>query len=220
VLLVIAVLAGLEAWRASAAEKTALDSKQHAEKSATAAQESEQQAKAAQKTETQVQRIARHTSDPSSRPQRSLLLAVYSATLQPHDAVGLLGAIDGVRQQLRIAAGLPLDGQAVDVVAATYSPDQRWLAVGRADGLIRLHDLTAADPRTAVHDLVGKRRHVALVAGRRGLARRRASDLGERSGTDPRARREPRWAVARLRHRVGSDVPLALAARRTGGSAV
>jgi hypothetical protein len=132
--LVLAVVAGWavwEAWTANAAEESALESEQHAQKSATAARESEQQAKAAQKTATenesravaalsdaqlahrriaQVQQITRHTSDPSSRPQHSLLLAVYAATLQPHDTVGMLGAIDGVRQQLRAAAGLPLDG--------------------------------------------------------------------------------------------------------------
>ena len=117
---------------------------------------------AANRPSTQVQQIARHTSDPSLRPQRGLLLAVHAATLQPNDGVGLLGAIDGVRQQLRAAAGLPLDGHAADVVAAAYSPDRRWLATGDADGLIRLHDLTAADPRTAVHDLAG---HQGPVSG-------------------------------------------------------
>jgi hypothetical protein len=53
VLAVVAVWAGLEAWRANAAEKSALESEQHAQKSATAALESEQQAKAAQKTATE-----------------------------------------------------------------------------------------------------------------------------------------------------------------------
>ena len=112
-------------------------------------------ANAAQNRVEQVQQITRHTSDPSSRPQRSLLLAVYAATLQSHNTVGRLGAIDGVRQQLRAAAGLPLDGHTADVVAAAYSPDRRWLAIGAADGLVRLHDLTASDPRSAVHDLAG-----------------------------------------------------------------
>ena len=74
----------------------------------------------------------------------------------------LLGAIHGMRQQLSIGAGLPLDGHAADVVAAAYSPDRRWLAIGAADGLVRLHDLTASDPRSAVHDLAG---HHGPVAG-------------------------------------------------------
>jgi WD40 repeat protein len=95
-------------------------------------------------------------------PQRSLLLAVHAATLQPNSGIGLLGAIDGVRLQLRAAAGLPLDGHAADVVAAAYSPDRHWVAIGGADGLVRLHDLTASDPRTAVHDLAG---HDGPVAG-------------------------------------------------------
>ena len=67
-----------------------------------------------------------------------------------------------MRQQLSTSAGLPLDGHAADVVAAAYSPDRRWLAIGAADGLVRLHDLTASDPRSAVHDLAG---HHGPVAG-------------------------------------------------------
>src|SRR6516164_7949928 len=120
----------------------------------------------------------RFTGDLTLGPQRSLLLSVYAATLQPQDTAGLLGAIDGVRQQLRAAAGLPLDdGHVADVVAAAdidphrmpqsrlataYSPDLRWLAIGSTDGLVRLHDLKAADPRTAAHDLAG---HNGPVAG-------------------------------------------------------
>ncbi|MGO9419489.1 toll/interleukin-1 receptor domain-containing protein [Roseiarcus sp.] len=156
--LVLAVVAGWavwEAWAANTAEKSALQSEQHAKDALSDAQ-------LAHRRVAQVQQISRHTSDPSSRPQRSLLLAVYAAALQPRDTVGLLGAIDGVRQRLRAAAGLPLDGHAADVVAAAYSPDRRWLAVGGADGLIRLHDLKAADPGAAVHDLAG---HHGPVAG-------------------------------------------------------
>ena len=158
-------------------------SERRAQHNAVAAQESAQQAKAAQEIATenksraqkalsdatlansrvaQVQQIARQTGDPSLGPQRGLLLAVHAATLQPNDGVGLLGAVDGVRQQLRAAAGLPLDGHAADVTATAYSADQRWLAIGYADGLTRLHDLTAADPRTAVHDLAG---HQGPVSG-------------------------------------------------------
>jgi len=133
-LAVVAGWAGLEAWKANAAQNRVV----------------------------QVQQIARHTSDPSSRPQRSLLLAAHATTLQPDDAGGLLGGIDGLRQQLRAAAGLPLDGHGADVVVAAYSPDRRWLATGGADGLVRLHDLTAADPRSAVHDLAG---HHGPIAG-------------------------------------------------------
>jgi WD40 repeat protein len=110
----------------------------------------------------QVQQIARQTGDPSLGPQLSLLLAVHAATLQTNDGVGLLGAMDGIRQQLRAAPGLPLDGHAADVVAAAYSPDRHWLATGGADGLVRLHDLTATDPRSAAHDLAG---HHGPVAG-------------------------------------------------------
>ena len=169
VLAVVAVLAGFEAWKANVAQKSALESEQQAKVAQKTAMENESRAltalsdaQLAHRRVAQVQQIARHTSDPSLRPQRSLLLAVYAATLQPNDGVGLLGAIDGVRQQLRATAGLPLDGHAADVVAAAYSPDRRWLAVGDADGLVRLHDLTAADPRTAVHDLIG---HYGRVAG-------------------------------------------------------
>ncbi|GGI21019.1 hypothetical protein GCM10010987_12280 [Bradyrhizobium guangdongense] len=146
----------------------ARESEQHAQTSATAALHSEQEARTAQKTAkdnesrvVQVQSIARHTSDPSSAPQRSLLLAVHAATLQPSDGRGLIGAIDGVRQQLR-ATGMPLDGHTTDVAVAAYSPDRRWLAIGTADGSVRLHDLTASGPHSAAHDLAG---HHGPVAG-------------------------------------------------------
>jgi WD40 repeat protein len=134
VLALVAVFAGFEAWKANTANRRVAT----------------------------VQQIARQTGDQSLGPQRGLLLAVHAATLQPPDGVGRLGAIDGVRQQLRGAGGLPLDGHAADVVAAAYSPDRHWLATGGADGLVRLHDLTATDPRTAVHDLAG---HHGAVAG-------------------------------------------------------
>jgi hypothetical protein len=185
--LVLAVVAGV----AVIMFLQARESEQHAQSSA-------QQAKAAQKTATenesraptalsdaalanrrvvQVQQIARQTGG-GSGGIGLLLLAVHAVTLQPNDGLGLLGAIDGVRQQLRAAAGLPLDdGQVADVVsgadidpnrtpqsrlATAYSPDLRWLAIGSADGLVRLHDLTAADPRTAARDLAG---HNGPVAG-------------------------------------------------------
>ena len=193
--MVLAVVAG---WAgsgrrgaANAATRSALESEQHARKSATAALESEKEAKTAQKTTTQVQQIARHTSDPTSSPQRSLLLAVYAATLQPHDTVGLLGAIDGVRQQLRAAAGLPLDGRAAEVVAAAYSPDRRWLATGaprwagppvRSDGGRPAYRgaRSCRTPRVGCRTRVRggrpssrqrrERRHLARVAGRHGVA--------------------------------------------------
>jgi WD40 repeat protein len=169
VLFVVALLAGFEAWQANAARKSALESERQAKAAQTTATENESRALKALSDVTlanrrvaQIQQIARQTGDLSLGPQRSLLLAVHAAMLQPNDGVGLLGAIDGVRQQLRASAGLPLDSHTADVVAAAYSPDRRWLATGGADGLIRLHDLTAADPRTAVHELGG---HHGPVAG-------------------------------------------------------
>jgi WD40 repeat protein len=168
-LAVIAVLAGLEAWKANVAQKTALEAEQQAKAAQKAATENESRALAAlsevrlaNHRVSQVQQIARQTGDPSLGPQRSLLLAVHAATLQPKDGVGLLGAIDGVRQQLRAAAGLQLDSHVANASAAAYSPDRRWLALGDSDGLVRLHDLTVSDPRTALHDLAG---HQGPVAG-------------------------------------------------------
>ena len=243
-------------WRA------AQKSEQRAQESAAAALESEQQAKAAQKTATenesralkalsdatlanrrvaQVQQIARQTGDLSLGPQRSLLLAVHAATLQPNDGVGLLGAIDGVRQQLRAAAGLPLASHTADVVAAAYSPDRRWLATGGADGLIHLYDLTAADPHTAVHDLAG---HYGPVAGLEFASDGRSLVSAGSDGTlrlwqldaaSPVAGRvisvnalgpiralaaspDGQWLA--FGAEFGPVVPLALASRRAGGSAL
>lgn len=134
------------------------------------ARDSEQQARkalsdatSANRRVSQVQQIARHTGDLSLGPQRSLLLAVHAATLQPNSGVGLLGAIDGVRQQIHAAGGQLLDVRS-DVVAAAYSSDRRWLAIGGADGLVRLHDLTAPYPRSAVHDLAGHHGPIAGIA--------------------------------------------------------
>jgi hypothetical protein len=155
--------------KANVAQKTALEAEQQAKAAQKAATENESRALAAlsevrlaNHRVSQVQQIARQTGDPSLGPQRSLLLAVHAATLQPKDGVGLLGAIDGVRQQLRAAAGLQLDSHVANASAAAYSPDRRWLALGDADGLVRLHDLTVSDPRTALHDLAG---HQGPVAG-------------------------------------------------------
>src|SRR4029077_8520291 len=146
-LAVVAILAGFEAWQASVAQKRAVQSEQKAKENETRALKALSDATLANRRVAQVQQIARQTGDPSLGPQRSLLLAVHAATLQPSDGVGLLGAIDGVRQQLSTTAGLPLDGHAGDAAAAAYSPGRHWLAIGGAGGLIRLYDLTAADPR-------------------------------------------------------------------------
>jgi hypothetical protein len=53
-LVVLPRLAGLEAWKANLAQKSALESEQHAQKSATAARESEQQAQLAYVLETRL----------------------------------------------------------------------------------------------------------------------------------------------------------------------
>ena len=92
----------------------------------------------------QVQQISRNTSDISTKPQRSLLLAVHAALLHPADASA--DAIDGLRQQLRTIGGRPLKGHAKPVRAAAYSGDRHWLATAADDGSVRLWDLTAPNP--------------------------------------------------------------------------
>lgn len=116
----------------------------------------------------QVQQTARHASDLSAGPQRSLLLAVQAAALQPGDPAGRLGAIDGLRQPLRVAGGWPLPGPAAPPQAAAYSSDGRWLATGDGEGRIRVWDLSAIDPAAGVLELAGPGDAVvglAFVAG-------------------------------------------------------
>ncbi|TCA83701.1 TIR domain-containing protein [Rhizobium leguminosarum bv. viciae] len=143
VLAVVASLAGFEAWQTSIALSEATQANSRV---------------------AQVQRIARQTGDPYLPPQRGLLLAVHAATLQPSNGAGLLGAIDGVRQQLFATGGLLLDGQVDSKAIAAYSSDGHWLATNGADGQIRLRDLTAPDPGTAVHILTGHRGPVTGIA--------------------------------------------------------
>lgn len=164
VLAVVASLAGFSAWQTSIARKHALVSEQLARAAEKTATDNEGRALAALSEATQansrvvqVQRIARQTGDPFLPPQRGLLLAVHAATLQPHNGVGLLGAIDGVRQQLLATGGVSVDGQVDSKAIEAYSPDGRWLATSGADGLIRLRDLSLAEPLAAAHILVGHR---------------------------------------------------------------
>ena len=110
----------------------------------------------------QVQPIARHTSDPSS-PRSAACCSPFMRRRCNPMRDGRAARRDRRRTPATARrAGLPLDGHAADVVAAAYSPDRRWLAIGAADGLVRLHDLTASDPHSAVHDLAG---HHGPVAG-------------------------------------------------------
>ena len=107
----------------------------------------QRQAVAANETVGVVQRLDRHTSDIGTRPQRSLLLSVYAASLSRDIPGGkALGAIDGLRQQLRVTGGRPLPGHEKSTKAAAFSSDGRWLATGSDDGTIRLWNLMDADP--------------------------------------------------------------------------
>ncbi|QIO48709.1 TIR domain-containing protein (plasmid) [Rhizobium leguminosarum bv. trifolii] len=164
VLAVVASLAGFEAWQTSIAQKQSVAAEKTAKDNAARAIAALSEAAQANSRVAQVQRIARQTGDPFLPPQRGLLLAVYAATLQPRSGAGLLGAIDGVRQQLFAAGGLLLDGQVDSKAIAAYSSDGHWLASSGADGQIRLRDLTAPDPGTAVHILTGHRGPVTGIA--------------------------------------------------------
>jgi WD40 repeat protein len=104
-------------------------------------------ASAANKTVGTIQRLARHTSDPGTSPQRNLLLSLYAASLSK-DVNGekRLEAIDGLRQQLRLAGGHPLLGHDKPTRTAAFSSDGRRLATASEDGAIRLWNVDAIDP--------------------------------------------------------------------------
>jgi WD40 repeat protein len=105
------------------------------------------QAETANKRVGVVQRLGRHTSDIGTRPQRSLLLSVYAASLGKDVQVGKrLDAIDALWQQLRVTGGRPLPGHEKSTRVAAFSSDGRWLATGSDDGRILLWNLAEVDP--------------------------------------------------------------------------
>jgi WD40 repeat protein len=107
----------------------------------------QREAQTANQTVGVVQRLGRHTSDIGTRPQRSLLLSVYAASLGKDVQEGKrLDAIDELRQQLRMTGGRPLAGHEKSTGAAAFSSDGRWLATGSDDGAIRLWNLAQVDP--------------------------------------------------------------------------
>ena len=98
----------------------------------------------------QVQAISRFTSDIGSKPQRNLLLGVQAAGLATEGQGENLLAIDGVRQQLQVAGGLPLLGHPAPTRAASLSFNHRWLATGSDDGTIKLAGTWTRPTRPAV----------------------------------------------------------------------
>ncbi len=109
------------------------------------------EADAANKTIRVVQRLARHTGDTSARPQRNLLLSVEVARLRASGKAGVsLAAIDAVRQQLHLAGGRPLSGHLKSTRVATFSRSGQWLATGSDDGMVRLWDVSAPEPKSTV----------------------------------------------------------------------
>jgi WD40 repeat protein len=125
------------------------DAKKAQQKEALAAASANRAAYSARKANEKVevvQRLARHTSDIGTKPQRSLLLSVQAASLGKDGREGTLIAIDGLRQQLRITGGRPLRGHEKATRVAAISLDRRWLATASDDGAIRLWDLNTVDP--------------------------------------------------------------------------
>jgi WD40 repeat protein len=111
---------------------------------------------AAQKVR-EVQKLSRLTAEVGVKPQRSLLLAVEAAALATDGHDENLTAVDGIRQQLRVAGGQPLLGHSGPTRAAAFSPDRRWLATGSDDGTIKLWNTTAVDPNVRSVSLAGHR---------------------------------------------------------------
>jgi WD40 repeat protein len=105
----------------------------------------------------QVQQLSRFTSDIGAKPQRSLLLAIQAAALATEGRDENLLAIDGIRQQLRVAGGRPLLGGPAPTRAASFSSDRRWLATGSDDGTIRVWHMDAFDPAGSSASLTGHR---------------------------------------------------------------
>jgi WD40 repeat protein len=123
----------------------------------------QREAQTANRTVGVVQRLGRHTSDIGTRPQRSLLLSVYAASLGKNvQGEKRLDAIDELRQQFRVTGGRPLPGHEKSTKAAAFSSDGHWLATGSDDGAIRLWNLADVDP-TSQSVPVG--RHDGAVRG-------------------------------------------------------
>jgi WD40 repeat protein len=86
-----------------------------------------------------------------------------------------VGAIDGLRQQLRLNGGHPLLGHDASTRAAAFSIDRRWLATASDDGKMRLWDFNRSDPAAGslaigehkgpVHGLAFSRDGKWLVSG-------------------------------------------------------
>ena len=179
VLAVVAGWAGFEAWTANVAQKSALESEQQAKAAQKSATENKSRAlkalsdaTAANHRVTQVQQIARQTGDlslgrsvvccsPSMR-RRCNLTTVSACSARSTACASNYAPARACRWTVTRRMWWP----------RPTHPDGRWLAMGDADGLVRLYDLTAPDPRTAVHDLAGHRGAVAglvFAADSRGL---------------------------------------------------
>jgi WD40 repeat protein len=98
--------------------------------------------------ETRVNKLVAQTEKASSRfPQRSLLLGTEAITLSSADGLPVPTlALDSLRGTLAQIGGKELVGAEEPASAVAFSPDGHYLAIGSANGPVRLLNMQAANP--------------------------------------------------------------------------
>ena len=112
-----------------------------------------------------VQRLALSSTTISFEyPQRALLLALQGVSMASAAALHVPDAEQALRDNLRAASGIAVDGVPGAFAPMAASANGRWIAVGAATGVIHLVDLSAASPGASVTLLRGHLGAVEAIA--------------------------------------------------------